>query len=77
LVFLSRPVSREYLNLVTLNTQDTVPAADDSVFVMGWGDTAKEDDIQTASDDLKGVEVKMITNEQCSSSQGSVYGYQG
>jgi hypothetical protein len=65
------------LNLATLNSQNAVPAAIDSVFVLGWGDVAKEDEIQTTSDVLMGVEVKMITNEQCSSSQGSIWGYQG
>jgi hypothetical protein len=44
---------------------------------MGWGDVAKEDEIQTTSNVLMGVKVKMITNEQCLSSQGSIWGYQG
>ncbi|KAL7504231.1 hypothetical protein ACHAXN_002121 [Cyclotella atomus] len=43
---------------------------------MGWGDVAKEDEIQTTSNVLMGVKVKMITNEQCLSSQGSIWGYQ-
>lgn len=60
---------------MTLNSQDNAPEAGDSVFVMGWGDTAKEDDIQTISDVLMGVEVKMMTNEDCESSQSTVNGY--
>jgi hypothetical protein len=52
LVFLSRPVSQKYLKLVTLNSHDDSPAVGDSVVVMGWGDTAKEDDVQTLSDVL-------------------------
>ena len=52
LVFLSRPVSAKNLKLVTLNSEDDMPAVGDSVHVSGWGDTAKEDDIQTLSNGL-------------------------
>jgi trypsin len=75
LVFLSRAVSAEYLNLVTLNTDAEAPSVGDSVYVMGWGDTAKEDDIQMISDVLMGVEVKMISNDECDSSKGFIGGY--
>ena len=40
LVFLSRPVSRENLNLVTLDSRDDLLAPGDSLFVAGWGDVA-------------------------------------
>ena len=52
LVFLSRPVSAKNLKLVTLNTEDDMPAVGDSVHVPGWGDTAREDDILTLSNAL-------------------------
>lgn len=75
LVFLSRPVSAKNLKLVTLNNEDDMPAVGDSVHVSGWGDTAKEDDIQTLSNALMTVELKVISNDECSASKGSIGGF--
>ena len=75
LVFLSRPVSEDNLNLVTLNTDDDVPEIGGSVYVMGWGETNPSDDLQTLSDVLMDVEVKLISNEECTSSKCSIGGY--
>eukprot|EP00804_Cyclotella_cryptica_P019408 CCRYP_006591-RA/>CCRYP_006591-RA protein AED:0.03 eAED:0.03 QI:3071/1/1/1/0.75/0.4/5/2863/486 len=75
LVFLSRPVSAKNLKLVTLNDEDDMPAVGDSVHVSGWGDTTKEDDIQTLSNALMTVELKVISNDECDASKGSIGGY--
>ena len=76
LVFLSRPVSRENSNFVTLNSRKELLNPGDSVFVAGWGDVAAQDHIQITSDALMSVEVKIVSNDDCASSRGTAYGYE-
>lgn len=69
LIFLGRPTLAD-VEVVKLNSDRAVPTVNDSVTVMGWGDTVASDYIQTLSSVLQAVELGMISNTECESSKG-------
>lgn len=75
LVFLDRASTVNNVDLVRLNSQSSVPSVGQGVTVMGWGDTNISGDVSELSDALMNVEVEVISNSQCDSSEGEIDGY--
>jgi len=76
LVFLNKPATlNNDVALVKVNDDSSTPSVGASVTVLGWGDTHISDNISKLSDKLMEVDVKVITNNDCDSSSGSVGGY--
>ncbi|ACI64196.1 predicted protein [Thalassiosira pseudonana CCMP1335] len=74
LVFLDRPTTAN-VEMVTLNSQSSLPGVGDEVTVVGWGDTVAADDVQRLSDKLMEVEVNVISNQECDASEGEIGGW--
>ncbi|KAL9189024.1 hypothetical protein ACHAXT_011514 [Thalassiosira profunda] len=72
-VFLDAPVEGDY-ELVSLNSKSFVPALDQTVVAMGWGDTSASDDTTELTDVLMHTEVQVISNEECDASEGFIGG---
>ena len=75
LVFLNEPTT-ENVDLVTLNSDSSVPNIEQVVTVMGWGDTDVRDNVATQSDVLMNVQVKVMDNDECDESEGEIDGYE-
>lgn len=75
LVFLNSATTASNVDLVSLNTASSVPSVGQSVTVMGWGDTDIRDDVSELSDALMNVNVKVISNQECDDSEGTVNGF--
>jgi len=75
LVFLDGAVSATNVDLVTLNSDSSVPDVGDAVTVMGWGDVDIRDDVSKLSDVLMNVQVNVISNQECDDSEGTIDGY--
>ena len=75
LVFLDSAVSATNVDLVTLNSDSSVPDVGDAVTVMGWGDVDIRDDVSELSDVLMNVQVNVISNQECDDSEGTIDGY--
>jgi len=75
LVFLDSAVSATNVDLVTLNSDSSVPNVGDAVTVMGWGDVDIRDDVSKLSDVLMNVQVNVISNQACDDSEGTIDGY--
>lgn len=75
LVFLNEATTANNVDLVSLNSEPSVPSLDESVTVMGWGDTDIRDHVSETSDALMHVRVNVISNEECDASEGSIDGY--
>ena len=73
LVFLSRATTAN-VELIKLNTDSSVPDIDEEVTVMGWGDTDISNHVSTLTDVLLEVQVKVISNDECDNSSGSIDG---
>ena len=77
LVFLERAADVSNDELMTLNSQNNVPSAGQSVTVMGWGHTEVEDNVSfMQSDALMSVSLNIISNQECDASEGTIDGYQ-
>jgi len=75
LVFLESPVTASNVDLVSLNSQDSVPSLDQTVTVMGYGDTDIRGSHSTLSNVLMSVEVNVVSNSDCDASEGSIDGW--
>jgi len=75
LVFLDEAASTNNVDLVTLNSDSSVPSVGEEVTVMGWGDTDIRDDVSELSDVLMNVKVNTISNQECDDSEGTIGGY--
>lgn len=62
--------------LVELNSDPNYPNVGQKVTVMGYGDTNPSDNVSDLSSKLMEVEVKVISNNDCDDSSGSIGGYQ-
>lgn len=74
-VFLEEPVSAINVDLVSLNSQSSVPSVGQAVTAMGWGYTDISDDNSPLSDVLMQVRVDVISNEDCDASEGTSDGW--
>jgi len=74
-VFLEEPVSAINVDLVSLNSQSSVPSVGQDVTAMGWGVTDISDDNLPLSDVLMQVGVNVISNEDCDVSEGTIDGW--
>jgi len=73
LLVLETPVdmTQDNVGLVKLNTNRGLPNVGSSVTVVGWGDTRA----RGLAPDLMKVDVKVISNDQCDDSSGTIGGY--
>lgn len=62
--------------MVKLNDDATVPEVGGECVVMGWGDTTQDDYTSEASSVLMEVSVNVISNAECSESEGEHGGYE-
>jgi len=80
LIFLSRSTNVD-VEYIRMNSDSANPSPGESVHVMGYGDTNPSESITTTSDTLRDVEVKVMSNAECSQSRGyvgwSYQSYQG
>ena len=60
-----------------LNPDPSVPAPGMDVTVVGWGDTDISDAVEDVSDVLMKVAVRVVSNDECGSVEGSGYSYRG
>ncbi|KAL3787255.1 hypothetical protein HJC23_004129 [Cyclotella cryptica] len=77
LLFLARPTTANNIQLIELNVQEDYPSSGTIGMVMGWGDVKEQTDKFQASDVLMTVEADIISNDECSSAQGKLDGYNG
>ncbi|KAL3777867.1 hypothetical protein ACHAW5_003393 [Stephanodiscus triporus] len=70
LMFLDGASTAENVVTVRLNSESVVPAAGQDVTVMGWGDTNASELYQDISDVLMNVELKVVSNLECSAASG-------
>merc|ERR1719410_2512168 len=76
LVFMSRAAKLDGgVGLVKLNADPESPPVGKYITVVGWGDTDESDDVSRMSDILLKVNVRVITNQVCDDSEGTVNGY--
>lgn len=75
LVFLNSATIANNVDLVSLNSASSVPSVGQGVTVMGWGDIDIRDDVSELSDALMNVNVKVISEQECDDSEGTVNGY--
>jgi len=61
-------------DIITPNSSGSKPSVGSSVDVMGWGDTDIRDHVETLSDVLMTVSVKVMSNGDCDDSDGYVGG---
>lgn len=76
LVFLERPAAIGNNDLVSLNSQHSIPRTGQRVTSMGWGDTDSRESVSTLSDVLMSVNVNAISNQECDASEGTIDGYE-
>ena len=62
---------------VTLNSDPSVPAVGQEATVMGWGDTDESFFFSELSDVLLKVDLRVMSNDECSNSAGTIFGYDG
>lgn len=74
LIFLFEEVEAD-VELVSLNSNSNLPNTQDSVTVMGWGDTIASEEYSQLSNTLKEVEVNVVSNQVCSRANGYVGGF--
>ncbi len=74
LIFLNDAAS-DNINIVRLNSDADTPNVSAPVTVMGWGDIDPTDAGQVLASELMEVEVNVISNEECDSSDGSSGSY--
>lgn len=77
LLFLARPTTANNVQLIELNVQEDYPSSGTIGMVMGWGDVKEQSDKFEASDSLMTVSADIISNDECSSAQGKLDGYNG
>lgn len=75
LVLLEEPVDMTGLRLVTLNSDKNYPPVGQRVTVMGYGDTNISLSQSDLSSKLMEVEVRVISNNECDASSGTIGGY--
>jgi len=73
LVFLSRPTTAD-VDVVSFNSNMSVPVARQDVTYLGWGEIDSNDMTVNGSATLREVESNVITNYQCDAVQGIVDG---
>ncbi|KAL7504066.1 hypothetical protein ACHAXN_002079 [Cyclotella atomus] len=62
---------------IRLNSDASIPADNDNLVVMGWGDVNPSDAVQTTSDYLRDTTVLYVPNDECETSKGWVDTEQG
>ena len=77
LMFLSWPTTATTVQLTNLNTDESFPASGAIGTVMGFGDLKEQSDKYEASPILMTVETGILSNEECSSAQGKLDGWNG
>jgi secreted trypsin-like serine protease len=63
--------------LIRLNSDASIPADNNELVVMGWGDVDPSDAVQTTSDYMRETTVLYVPNDECSTSKGWVDTEQG
>lgn len=69
--FLERPIYRDGVQFVTLNSDSSLPCDGANVTVIGWGDTDEGSPGTQESNTQQEIEINIISNEECEKSEGN------
>lgn len=77
LLVLARPTIATNAQLIELNVDENYPESGTVATTMGWGDLKEQSDKYESSDTLMVVEADTMSNEECSSADGKLDGFDG